>query len=115
MVKKNKVAYTKGRYIESFEATLDLQSKLREVAKREGISVSAVIRRAIEKEVDGLPLEEIQIPFSDRFERTYYKPLSEILGSLVLSINKMAESNPELVKSFITSVKRLSKKLVSHK
>lgn len=115
MAKKSKGVYTKGRYIESFEATLELQNKLREVAKREGLTISALIRKAIEKELNTPLVEEISFTFYDRFEQPYYKPLSEVLGSVLFSINKIGESNPELVKSFIISMKRLSKKLVSHK
>ena len=99
-----------GRYIESFEVEFKVHKKIRELAKKDRITVSTFIRRAIEKQMVPEVQDEIYFPFADRFEQTVYEPLSNVLSSMMSSINKIADSNPALMKAFIENIKRLSRR-----
>ena len=90
------------RYIESFVGSLELQSKLRERAKEENITVSMLIRRAIEKELAMKGMQvELLIPMRDKFDMPIDEPLSNVLSSAMFSIRKIIEREPELIKAFI--------------
>ena len=109
MVEKSK----SERYIESFVSSLDLQKKLRERAKEEQITLSVLIRRAIEKELKvSIKQVELLIPMRDRFDRAIDEPLSSVLSAAMFSIRKMVESEPETVKAFIAGLKGLSRKIL---
>lgn len=105
----------KEKYIETFAIEGTLREKLKERARREGISVSAVIRQAIEKELASPIQDEIYFPFADRYDQTEWVPLSKILESVLYSINKLSESHPELVRNFIVSFKKAGKRIKENK